>query len=171
MRCTKIITMLAAGVASGRWAGADPAPAEDDEYSGAGWIGMYDDAYPVHAHFADWINFTGPAQIFDDGAGTIQAVVKGAAAGLNGVVYTAEFQMAWNTTGTGQTAAHTVFIGWQITQQGGGVVSEARDVLLRVITQDDGSRVIQLDKPLVTPAETRGYSLSGFLVMRPLSGC
>ena len=51
------------------------------------------------------------------------------------------------------------------------MVSEARDVLLRVITQDDGSRVIQLDKPLVTPAETRGYSLSGFLVMRPLSGC
>jgi hypothetical protein len=164
MAGTKIISMRAAGVASGQWATADPA--EDDEYSGTGSIGMYNDMYPLHVHFVDWINFTGTAQIFDEGTGTTRVILNGTAAGFSGRAYTAEFQMVWNTTVTNQTP-HIVFLGWQIMEQGGGVVSEAHDVMFKVIPQDDRSWVILLNKPLVTPAETGGYSLSGFLGIRP----
>jgi hypothetical protein len=167
MRRTKIITVRARGLASGQCARADPAPAEDDEYSVTGSIGMYKDAYPEHVHFADWINFTGTAQIFDNGAGTTRAVIKGTATGLTGAAYTAEFRMAWHASGTSQTAADVVFISWQITQRGGSMVSEARDVLLRATTLDNGFQVILLDRPLLVPAETRGYSLNGFLGIRP----
>jgi hypothetical protein len=167
MRRTKIIAMRMAGVASGQCARAGPAPEEDDEYSVTGSIGMYKDAYPEHVHFADWINFTGTAQVFDNGSGTSRAVVKGTATGLTGAAYTAEFQMAWHATGASQTAADVVFISWQIAQQGGGMVSEARDVLLRAAMLDNGFQVIQLDRPLLVLAESRGYSLSGFLGIHP----
>jgi hypothetical protein len=170
MRYAKIITIQAAGAALGQWSGAGPAPAEDDEYSVTGSIGMYDDVYPVHIHFVDWINLTGTAQIFDYGTETTRAVVKSTATGLTGTAYTAEVQMAWNTTGTGQTATPIVLMSWQITQQGGRLVSEARDVMLRSTTLAGGSLVIQLDRPLITPVEPRGYSLSGFLGIQPDSG-
>jgi hypothetical protein len=167
MRRTKIIAMGAAEVASGQCARAGPAPAEDDEYSVTGSIGMYKDAYPEHVHFVDWIDVTGTAQVFDNDTGTTRAVVKGTATGLTGAAYTAEFQMAWHASGTNQTAVDVVFISWQIAQQGGGMVSEARDVLLRAATLGNGFQVILLDRPLLVLAETRGYSLSGFLGIHP----
>ena len=139
----------------------------DDTSCGIGSIGMYDDPYPVQVHFVDWINFTVPARVFDNGNGTTQSVVKGTAAGIDGTVYTIEFHLVWTSVDTGQTAIRAGFMDWRVMQQGSAVVSETRNLSINVVRQDDGTWLTQVDKPLVPPVETHGYSLSGFLGIHP----